>query len=246
MIEGAGVVGIDVPTLAARVTVTASEMTAALAGDADILTVGRDPASVLSRTALSGLRESTLAQLDAFHRANPLKTALSREALRRQVFGRVPEGALDHVIGELAAEGMLRVSSEAVSLARHEVRLSPEEERARRELLEAARSAGLEGIDPRRVAEAASADPRLVERVARVLQDDGRLRRVGDSVLVDRDHLETLKADVRRRWPPGSRLDVTAFKDMTGLSRKFVIPLLEFLDREKVTRRAGSDRLVLA
>jgi selenocysteine-specific elongation factor len=39
---------------------------------------------------------------------------------------------------------------------------------------------------------------------------------------------------------------VTAFKDMTGLSRKFVIPLLEFLDRERVTRRAGSDRFVLA
>ena len=48
--------------------------------------------------------------------------------------------------------------------------------------------------------------------------------------------------------PPGagSHLDVAAFKDLTGLTRKFVIPLLEFLDRERVTRRAGSERLVLA
>jgi selenocysteine-specific elongation factor len=50
---------------------------------------------------------------------------------------------------------------------------------------------------------------------------------------------------VRRRWPPGSRLDVGGFKELTGLSRKFVIPLLEYLDRERVTRRAGNDRLVL-
>jgi selenocysteine-specific elongation factor len=60
-----------------------------------------------------------------------------------------------------------------------------------------------------------------------------------------RDRLDELKADVRRRWPPGSRLDVAAVKDLTGLSRKYVIPLLEYLDRERVTRRSGNDRLVL-
>ena len=57
--------------------------------------------------------------------------------------------------------------------------------------------------------------------------------------------LDSLKAEVRRRWPPGSRLEVGGFKDLTGLSRKFVIPLLEYLDREKVTRRSGADRVVL-
>jgi selenocysteine-specific elongation factor len=50
---------------------------------------------------------------------------------------------------------------------------------------------------------------------------------------------------VRRRWSPGSKLDVGAFKELTGLSRKFVIPLLEYLDRERVTRRAGAERTVV-
>ena len=54
-----------------------------------------------------------------------------------------------------------------------------------------------------------------------------------------------LKTEVRKRWPPGTRLDVAGFKDLTGLSRKFVIPLLEYLDRERVTRRSGNERLVL-
>ena len=62
---------------------------------------------------------------------------------------------------------------------------------------------------------------------------------------MDREPLDALKAEVRRRWPPGSRLDVAAFKELTGLSRKFVIPLLEYLDREQVTRRSGADRVVL-
>ena len=63
--------------------------------------------------------------------------------------------------------------------------------------------------------------------------------------LLHRDQVDELKAEVRRRWPPGTRLDVSALKELTGLSRKYVIPLLEFLDREKVTRRSGADRMVL-
>jgi selenocysteine-specific elongation factor len=78
-----------------------------------------------------------------------------------------------------------------------------------------------------------------------VLVGEGVLGRVGDGLLVHRDHLEALKRRVRERFPAGAKVEVGAFKEMTGLSRKYVIPLLEYLDREKVTRRAGNDRVVL-
>jgi selenocysteine-specific elongation factor len=67
----------------------------------------------------------------------------------------------------------------------------------------------------------------------------------GEGLLVHRDHLEALKLRVRERWPGGAKVEVGAFKEMTGLSRKYVIPLLEYLDRENVTRRAGTERIVL-
>ena len=72
----------------------------------------------------------------------------------------------------------------------------------------------------------------------------GALRRVGDALVLG-EALDALKAEVRRRWPSGARLDVGAFKELTGLSRKYVIPLLEYLDREKITRRSGADRVVM-
>jgi selenocysteine-specific elongation factor len=81
--------------------------------------------------------------------------------------------------------------------------------------------------------------------VARVLVAEKALVRVGARVLVERGELEALKQKVRERWPPGSRIEVGEFKALTGLTRKHAIPLLEFLDRERVTRRAGNDRLVL-
>src|SRR5262249_29048795 len=111
--------------------------------------------------------------------------------------------------------------------------------------LEAAGAAGLAGIDAKEVASRQGSDPRLLERVARVLLADGRLQRVGDVALVHRDHLERLKEDVRRRGARGTQLDVAGFKELARPSRKYVIPLLEYLDREKVTRRTGADRIVL-
>ena len=136
------------------------------------------------------------------------------------------------------------MSGEAVALADHEVRLTPHEADARASLLSAVRAAELGGVDLARPPAGLAADGRLLEKMARALAAEGAVRRVGDA-LVESGRLDALKDEVRRRWPPGSRLDVAAFKEMTGLSRKFVIPLLEYLDRERVTRRTGADRFVL-
>jgi selenocysteine-specific elongation factor len=131
-----------------------------------------------------------------------------------------------------------------VALTGHAVSFTPEESRVREALLAVARAASLEGVDMAHPPSSLRAEARLVDRVARALMAEGALRRVGEA-LVDAAALDALKDDVRRRWPPGSRLDVGAFKEVTGLTRKFVIPLLEYLDRERVTRRAGPDRVVL-
>jgi selenocysteine-specific elongation factor len=63
---------------------------------------------------------------------------------------------------------------------------------------------------------------------------------------VDAAALDALKEEVRRRWPPGSRLDVGELKALTGLTRRFVIPLLEHLDATHVTRRSGNERFTVS
>jgi selenocysteine-specific elongation factor len=126
------------------------------------------------------------------------------------------------------------------------VRLSPQEESVREALLRTAHQAGLSGLELPQAVQAGRLETGVAERVAKLLLAEGRLQRIGDGLLLHRDHLDALKGEVRRRWPAGSRLDVAGFKELTGLSRKFVIPLLEYLDRERVTRRSGPDRVVLA
>ena len=209
------------------------------------MTLGTDPPVLVSRIVLERLSEETLAILEGHHRKHPLDPGMAREELRNRVFGVAPVAAYEWVLGDLAGAGKLRVAPDVVALAAHRVELSADQEEARLTLVEAARASGLAGVEVRTVAEKSHKEAQLLERVARVLTREGVLGRVGSGLLVHHEQLESLKGQVKERWPPGSRLDVAAFKEMTGLSRKYVIPLLEYLDRERITRRSGNDRVVL-
>ena len=239
----AGPAGADADSLAARLTVPVGELAALLAARDDVVAFGREPVRYVTRAALATAQAAAREALQRFHAENPLKAGMPREELRRRVLARAPDGALEHVLAALEAAGEARAAGELVALARHEVKLSPAEAEARAALMLAAGRAGLEGVDLPGVASERTPRP-VLERVARVLIAAGELRRVGDA-LVAAPALDELKARVRDRWPSGARVDVAAFKEMTGLSRKYTIPLLEYLDRERITRRVGNDRVRL-
>ncbi len=244
-IEEAGRSGIEAPLLAARLTLPLATLLSGLGGQDAILAVGSDPVVFLSLRILRDVEASVRAELASFHREHPLRAGLPREELRERLFRGGRSEAFDLVLASLERSGEVRLLPDAVASRTHAVTLSGPEEEARARLLDAAREAGLAGIDIGELAARGPVAPPLLERVARVLLGERVLERVGDGPLVLREHLDVFKTRVRERFPPGSRLDVGAVKDMTSLSRKFVIPLLEYLDRERITRRAGSDRTVL-
>jgi selenocysteine-specific elongation factor len=245
MVEEAGPAGLAAPLLAARVSVPLPSLVAELGREAAVALLGQDPPVVVSAVALAALSDAAAAALAAFHAREPLKPGMPREELRARAFADAPPAAFDRVMAELAAAGRVRRLADAVALAAHQVTLTAGESEARQVLVDAAREAGLAGVEAKTLADRFGKDPRLVERVGRVLVAEKVLDRVGDVLLVQRERLDALKEDVRRRFPSGSKLEVSAFKEMIGLSRKHVIPLLEYLDRERVTRRAGTDRVVL-
>jgi selenocysteine-specific elongation factor len=243
--DEAGGAGLTAPALAARLALPVSVVAEALRGEPSLVALGQDPVVYVSRSGLERLSAVALDALGRFHREQPLRPGMLREELRRRLAGQAAEVVLEEALAALARQGKVRLTPEAAALASHAVVLSSSEKQAHDGILEAARSAGLAGVEVKTLAEKLGVDARVAERVARVLQEAGTLRRVGEAMLVHRDHLDELKRRVRERWPRGTRLDVGGFKEMTGLTRKHVIPLLEYLDRERVTRRVGPERTVL-
>jgi selenocysteine-specific elongation factor len=244
-VEEAGPAGVAAPELAARLGLREEALASVLKREAALLAVGREPVVYVASSGLGALADAVVLLLERFHGEQPLRAGMPREELRRRLSGRGPEAVFDKALGTLGDAGRVRATPDTVALASHAAVLGPEERKAQDLLLSAAESAGLSGVELSSLAERLKADRRLLERVARLLQEAGLLRRVGEGFFVPKGALDALVERVRARWPSGTPLDVAGFKEMTGLTRKHVIPLLEYLDRERVTRRVGALRTVL-
>ena len=139
------------------------------------------------------------------------------------------------------------VARDRLALAAHQLSLTPEEASASDALARVYLEAGLAPPDLAGAASVARVSMALADRVTKLLLRQKTLVKV-DVLLFHAEVLSKLKAEVRalkEAGGPATRVDVAAFKERYGISRKFAIPLLEYLDRERVTRRVGDARMVL-
>jgi selenocysteine-specific elongation factor len=189
--------------------------------------------------------EHVLAALAAHHTSQTLSDGLPREELRERVLAGLAPSLVDLILADLERTGRI-VGRERVALAGRAVVLSAEETRVRDELDRVLREAALMPPDQDRLAALTSSPPALVDQVLRLMVRHKRIVVVG-GLPFHQQALDALKGEVAalRRTGTEAYVDIASFKSRYGLSRKFAIPLLEYLDRERVTRRVGERRLVL-
>jgi selenocysteine-specific elongation factor len=113
-------------------------------------------------------------------------------------------------------------------------------------MVEMLKAGGFAPPDAAAVAAAVGAQPAMVDRLATLLVRQGVLVRVGD-LLFHQSALERLKQEIQsmKREGTGDTIDVSTFKNRYNVTRKHAIPLLEYLDRERITRRVGDTRRIL-
>jgi selenocysteine-specific elongation factor len=108
------------------------------------------------------------------------------------------------------------------------------------------KAGGFAPPDAAAVAAAIGVPPAMIDRLATLLVRQGVLVRVGD-LLFHQSALERLKREIQSMKRDGTidTIDVTTFKSRYSVTRKHAIPLLEYLDRERITRRVGDTRKIL-
>ncbi len=179
-------------------------------------------------------------QLKQFHRRNPLLAGVSKEELRSKLLPGAPPWLMDAL---LARAKTLAVEGETVRLASHKVAYKQDEQEAAQKIEDAFRSAGLAVPALQEVLGKSGVEPARARTLLQLLLKEKRLVRVSDELVFHSTAVQSLRALLAQR--KGQRFAVPEFKDWTGISRKYAIPLLEFLDRERVTRREGDSRVVL-
>jgi selenocysteine-specific elongation factor len=153
----------------------------------------------------------------------------------------------ERVLADVKASRRL-TGTDRLALPAHRVTVAGADDRVRAAIIEAYRVARLTPPDATAIEASAGAPKSIIEKVTTLLLREKVLVKL-DTIVFHAEALQQLKADVAglKAAAPGGRatVDVAAFKDRYGVTRKFAIPLLEYLDRERVTRRTGDVRLIL-
>ncbi len=179
-------------------------------------------------------------QLKQFHRRNPLLAGVSKEELRSKLMPGAPAWLLDAL---LARAKTLALEGETVRLASHRIAFKQDEEQAAQKIENAFLTAGLAVPGLPEVLAKSGVEPSRARTLLQMLLKDKRLVRVSDELVFHSTAMQSLREMLARK--KGQRFAVPEFKEWTGVSRKYAIPLLEFLDRERITRREGDARVVL-
>ena len=194
---------------------------------------------------IESLKKTTLALVSEFHKENPLQKGLSKEELRKRFYDDLPLEVFRHCLDGMAEKHQIMFLDEAVSLYGREVKLSAESERVR-EMIEATLlKAGVQPPALSELQEELDADPEEIKRIFFWMIKEKQLVKIAEDLVYLRTTLDEIKRRIKEKFAAGSKLGVPDFKDVFGISRKHAIPLLEFLDREKFTRRLGADRVIL-
>ncbi len=207
------------------------------------------PLFLLARTAFDELAKQVRAQLKTFHQKQPLAAGMGREEIREKIFAHLAPEIFRAVIAQLAERNEVVAEKDLLRLATHRVALSAEEQAAKDHLADVFARAGLQPMSLEdAIAQAApqfGIDQQRAQRFAQMLINSGELVRVAE-LIFHRQALDALRPTLQQyKAQHGAKLDVGAFKDLTGISRKYAIPLLEYLDRQRVTRRVGDAREIL-
>ena len=137
------------------------------------------------------------------------------------------------------------IGGEAVRLGAHKIVLKEEEEQAKRQIARAFEQAGLTAPAVKEVLGKLPIERPRAEKILQILLQEGILVRVSEDLVFHAEAIRKLRRLLVQYKSKSDRITVGAFKDLAQVSRKYAIPLLEYLDREHVTRRAGDERILL-
>jgi selenocysteine-specific elongation factor len=250
-VRASGVRGLRLADLAAATGWT-NEVLASVATEAQTTGSVVDVAGLfIARDSVERLSAALSAELERHHKREPLARGMLRETLREKVFTHSAPELFSGVLARLEAEGKIVSEKDIVRSSTHSVGLSDQDVALSERIEQIYLTAGVEAPsldDAMTKANVPASQRAQARKLLQLLLDDKKLVRIQGEMFMHSQVIQNLKTKLltyASQHEPDRLIDVTTFKDLAGVSRKYAIPLLEYFDRDQTTRRAGDKRLIL-
>ena len=210
-----------------------------------VLVVESESQRLVAAQVIEQLNQSVLGLLEQYHKENPLKTGLAREEIRSRLRPPVDQKLFQYLMTSLAKNGLIVQEGAEVRLSTHEVTLQVDEQEMQEKIGRLYKDAGLRPPNLKDVLALFAEFPeKQIRQVIDLLLQNGTLIKINEALFFHAEELNRLADTLQDYLGREGEIDAPGFKDLTGLTRKYSIPLLEYFDKIKLTIRVGDKRIL--
>lgn len=207
-----------------------------------LLTMDREARIYIHKNLLQDLEQKASKFLEAYHKANPLKNGMPKEELKSKFPPVLTPKAFHLLLEIMTAKKTAALEEDTVRLASHLVSLGQDQAEIRKKIARTYREGALMPPYFKEAAKALSVDPAWAKDVLMHMVNENAIIKVKEDLYFDADAVLDLKQRLVEFLKANGEITTPQFKEMTKASRKYVIPLLEYFDSNKVTLRIGDNR----
>ncbi len=247
ILERAGLSGISSRRLSIRTGLSPGEQEKVLEkllSEKKALLIDRDERRVVSSHAYRDFQDRIMLEIETYHKRHPMKEGLSREELRTTLGDFLDPKLFNKALKDLEDDKKVVADKENVRIEGHRVNLKDEEVLLREKITRIYRDSGLTPPSTKEIMETFSKEKDAATNILAVMTNSNVLVKVNEDLYFYSESIDRLKQDYRELLIRDGKSSPASFKDMTGLSRKFIIPLMEYFDKTKLTIRVENHRML--
>lgn len=212
--------------------------------DREITQIDLTPPVYLHMNLIKSLSARLEDTLESFHKSNPLKKGIEKEVLRSRLMPDIDKKLWDHLLSVLCQGGKFVLEQETVRLKAHSQSIDPTFQKTIEAIGQRIRKGGTHPPTIKELSEKLGESPDQLKAILSFLTKDGRCVKLSEEIYMDTNAYEEIKQKAIAFLKKNGELTVQSFKELTGLSRKFAVPILELFDKHRITLRIDQKRVL--
>jgi selenocysteine-specific elongation factor len=244
LVSGKGLAGMEEAEAIGSIAADKQVITAALAALSQKKVLLRVDSLAVHTSHLTALEQKILDLIKGYHKDNPLKPGLDKEELKGMLRTRINPRVLNVATDGLVKKKQLELESSKLRIPGFKPAGGKINDELKNRIVEAIRKGGTQPPVREELPALFSLTEKDARDLLKLLADEGRTVRITDSLHLDKDVVESIKADLKKYLQEKKEITMAEFRDLARTSRKFAVPLMEYYDSQKLTQRVGDKRVL--